>query len=340
MEKRTIIGNPSTVEGGVTTLILTYNSAKYLEDAVRSAQEQITDFTHKIWICDDSSTDNSRDIALRLFSEDPSRIVLFLQEQNLYQSGVRQRAHYYELIERGFIANLDADDVWLDREKLQRQVNQLRESTSTALVCSRWVRIYESDLHDGNCRQAAYPGGERLFKSASIAARNPICTSATLFRSSDYHRVSSFAPHVPQCQDWELWMALSTIGNVQVLSDISVGLRIHKSSYREFAATVGVDCNPKLTAKNFSRLSLWHRTLFGLGLALRPNLMNNMATQGSSSERVRRKVATALRLVMNSLLDWLAGCIHWWQVPQDSWSQVRDALRARGGTCQNESRSA
>ena len=61
-----------------TVMIITYNHAKYIAEAIESVLAQKTDFPFAIHVIDDCSTDGTRDILARLQASDPRlRVIRF-----------------------------------------------------------------------------------------------------------------------------------------------------------------------------------------------------------------------------------------------------------------------
>lgn len=322
-----VLGELNTVPSGVTTLVLAYNNSLHLGEAIQSALAQVVDSPHRIWICDDNSTDGTQDLIAKLHRDNPSVITGILQRNNLYQAGVRQRAWYYELVEHGYVANLDADDLWLDPKKLQMQIDAFRDCSHLSLVCSGWSRF--RDHNEVSTYIRAYPYRTRYFSAPSLASRNPLCTSGTLFRISDYQRVSVFVGDAPQCQDWELWMALATLGPVKILPKAAVGLRIHESSYKQFRELVGEWCNPRLSRQNFARLSRWHRFLFAVGIHLRLGSRVNQSGCAKGVRRVSGRVSTLSRITLATWIDVLSGALRSREAIRDLFDRVHDVQRSR-----------
>lgn len=106
----------------ISVLMLTYNHASYIEEAIESVLNQKTDYLFELIICDDASTDGTQDIARR-YAEKDSRIVLSLQPtntrfgKNFVDGCARIRGTY--------VAFCEGDDYWTDPRKLQKQVSFL-----------------------------------------------------------------------------------------------------------------------------------------------------------------------------------------------------------------------
>lgn len=108
----------------VSVCIVVYNHEKYLSQAIDSVIEQKTDFRFEIIIGDDCSTDDSQEI-IRKYAEMYPNIIPVLREKNIgaphneFDLAIRAKGKY--------IAWLEGDDYWTDKDKLQKQVDFLEQ---------------------------------------------------------------------------------------------------------------------------------------------------------------------------------------------------------------------
>ncbi|WPR72273.1 glycosyltransferase family 2 protein [Flavobacterium sp. NG2] len=104
----------------VSIIIPTFNSEKFITEAIESVQNQT--FTNwEIILVDDASTDSTVEIINKIINTD-SRIHLHQLEANSGTGVARNKALSYA--KGRYIAFLDADDLWLP-EKLQKQLDFL-----------------------------------------------------------------------------------------------------------------------------------------------------------------------------------------------------------------------
>lgn len=100
----------------VSIIMPSYNTAKYIEESIKSVLVQ----TYTNWeliIVDDCSTDNTDEIVRSFLSDD--RIKYFKHEKNSGAAVSRNKA--LREAKGKWIAFLDSDDLWLP-EKLERQI--------------------------------------------------------------------------------------------------------------------------------------------------------------------------------------------------------------------------
>lgn len=129
------IKKPASQPPVVTVLLPMFNAATYLGAAIESILTQsFTDF--ELLIIDDSSTDNSLQIAESYRQRDP-RIRLLTNARNLGVAEARNLG--MEQAQGKYLAFMDADDISLP-ERLAAQVAHL-DAHPEVSVCGAWVRL-------------------------------------------------------------------------------------------------------------------------------------------------------------------------------------------------------
>src|SRR5438477_10214742 len=125
--------------------MVTYNQERYIEQAIRSALMQQTNFDYEIVIGEDMSKDRTREICQRLAAEHPDKIRLLLREKNLgMHENHRQTFHAC----RGqYVAFLEGDDFWTRPDKLQRQVDFL-DVHPECVLCFHNVLIFDEHTNE------------------------------------------------------------------------------------------------------------------------------------------------------------------------------------------------
>jgi glycosyltransferase involved in cell wall biosynthesis len=120
----------------ISVMIIAYNHGRFVRQAIEGALMQSCSYPFEIVVCDDCSTDNTREICLKLQKEYPEKIRLLFNE---YNKGPIDNyfATMYQC--RGkYIADCSADDYWIDPLKLQKQVDVLEQREDVVLVFSDW----------------------------------------------------------------------------------------------------------------------------------------------------------------------------------------------------------
>ncbi len=107
----------------LTVAILTYNQQQYIRQTLDSVLMQNVDFEYEIVVGDDCSQDNTP-VILREYAERfPNRFNLLLNRQNVGISKNYQNVLY--ACQGEYIALLEGDDYWTDKNKLQKSVDFL-----------------------------------------------------------------------------------------------------------------------------------------------------------------------------------------------------------------------
>lgn len=121
----------------VSTLMLTYNHAQYIAQAIESVLSQETEYPFELIVCDDASTDNTQDI-IRRYAEKDERVILSLQQRNTKFG--KNFADGCSLIRGKYVAFCEGDDYWTSPHKLQKQVSFLEQNPDFT-VCAHRVQM-------------------------------------------------------------------------------------------------------------------------------------------------------------------------------------------------------
>ncbi|MDE6269429.1 MAG: glycosyltransferase, partial [Muribaculaceae bacterium] len=134
----------------VSVIVLTYNSAATIRQALDSVLTQRCDFEYEIVVGDDASTDSTREILLEYAAKNANiRLLLAPTNQGLQNN-------YYDCLEasRGtYIADCAGDDFWNNADRLQLMADALDRSPKVGMVYTDWIK---HDLSTG-CEQLCHP---------------------------------------------------------------------------------------------------------------------------------------------------------------------------------------
>lgn len=182
----------------VSVAIATYNCARFLPEAIRSALAQ----THRdieVLVVDDGSEDDTTAV-LAEFAHDPR-----LRAVRIEHAGHAPAKNHAASLARGeWIAFLDADDVWLP-QKLERQLAAAEAHPEAAVVyCRR--RVIDEDgrpmvvppveLHRGRVLDA-------------LLVDNFICFSTAMVRRTAREAAGPFDESLVYPIDYDLWLRLA-----------------------------------------------------------------------------------------------------------------------------------
>jgi len=160
----------------ISIITAAYNAEKYLEETIRSVQNQ----TFQDWeyiIADNGSIDGTRDIILSYLSD--KRIKLIIVKE---KGKTKARNAAFQLSKGEFIANIDSDDLW-SKEKLEKQYNVLRNNENVGLVYTGINLIDENS----NIFKTHIPKGISEDPLLHILTKNnPITHSSILMRRNSF----------------------------------------------------------------------------------------------------------------------------------------------------------
>jgi teichuronic acid biosynthesis glycosyltransferase TuaG len=172
-----------------------YNSEKFLEETIQSVINQT--FSHwELLLVNDSSTDNSRNIAEKYCAAD-SRIQLINLKKNSGAGIARNNGT--QNAKGKYIAFLDADDVWLPH-KLETQL-EFMEKHQVNLCFSSYLLMDEQGNQMGKMIEALQElSYQKLLKSNYIGNLTGIYNAEVLGKI--------YSPEIRKRQDWALWLKI------------------------------------------------------------------------------------------------------------------------------------
>lgn len=202
----------------VSVVIPTYNSARYLAEAVDSAVNQ-TFKDIEILVIDDGSTDETQNLVRRY----GVAVRCIIQENK----GVAvARNHGIDESRGRYVAFLDADDAW-QPEKLEKELAALEGHgefqachTAMQIVDGRSLPFVVARRNDGVSTLEAL-----LLRGNVVGTPSTVICRRLLFS-----KVGAFDPGLSQCADWDMWVRLATVTEFLYLDEPLVNYRQHGSN--------------------------------------------------------------------------------------------------------------
>jgi glycosyltransferase involved in cell wall biosynthesis len=159
--------------------MITYNHGPFIAQAIESVLRQKGDFETELVIGEDCSTDNTRAVIEDYQQRYPGKIRLITSPNNVGPQPNFIRA--YEACRGEYVAMLEADDYWVDDEKLQLQV-ALLDQHPDLVMCFAGCAVVDAA---GRIEQENYvpePFRRRLVQRDIVRDYCPP-TLTTLFRN-------------------------------------------------------------------------------------------------------------------------------------------------------------
>lgn len=198
----------------VSVMMVTYNHAQYIKQALDSVVNQETDFVFEIVISDDCSLDDTKEIIHNYHLKYPNIIHPYYQETNIGMA--KNWSYALSKCNGTFVALLEGDDYWTDSMKLQKQVNFLKNNIDFSICFNR---VYEQ-LDDKKTISLINPWDtDMVFDICDLALKNFMHTNSVLFRNSLNNYLPGWFEQSPIC-DYVVHMLNARKGKIKYLSDI------------------------------------------------------------------------------------------------------------------------
>ncbi len=115
----------------VSVAICTYNGEKHLKEQIESILNQTLP-ANEIVICDDCSTDTTREILTQYALQYPHLITVVYNSENL--GYVKNFEKALSLCTKDIIFLCDQDDIWME-DKIERIINHYLDKPETDIIC-------------------------------------------------------------------------------------------------------------------------------------------------------------------------------------------------------------
>lgn len=230
------ITNFATPLTHVAVLLATYNGVDYIEDQLKSIQDQ-THHDWSLWVSDDGSTDGTLEKIATFQSDNPDKIIHLSMGP---KSGAA--ANFLTLLANpdlpaGAIAFCDQDDIWMP-DKLQRALSSLMGVQGpTAYSCTDIPIDHHNDQVAPSKRRkiASFRNAlvQNIMRGNSIVLNE---TGVTLMRSTVG---AALTGQGVKFHDWWVYLVITGAGG-QVILDPKPGLFYRQHARNVLGANVGL----------------------------------------------------------------------------------------------------
>lgn len=202
----------------VSVLMPTYNRAHYIGEAIASVLTQ-TYTNFELIILDDGSTDDTESV-VSTFNDSRIKYVKDLVNQGI----VYRRNESLKLAQGKYLAVLDSDDIWLTKDKLQKQVTLMETNINLAVVGTYIKIIDDNGIKVG---QNKYGANDKEIRK-NILVRNQFANSSVLMRKSAVEKTLGYRPFT-YAEELDLFLQLGTFGELLNIPEYLTGHRVHSN---------------------------------------------------------------------------------------------------------------
>ncbi len=223
----------TAVKSLVSVIIPSYNTEKYVREAVDSALRQ----THKnieVIVVDDGSTDGTKAILEPYIK---SGQITYIYQANKGLAGARNTGLHASRGE--YIALLDADDIFMP-EKIARQVAHLETNPQCDVSYCDLYHFWDEETDKLFKLQYQYYSGKEVLPH--LLAKNFIAPLSTVFRRGAFEKFGYFDENFRRSEDLEFWLRLAYAGaNFCFLPEILGKLRMRRTANLQ-----GIESQPQV----------------------------------------------------------------------------------------------
>lgn len=213
----------------VSVVVIAYNHEKYIEECILSIVHQETNFKVEIIVCDDASNDTTPEIIQSLCMVHPN--IRFYKGKRINNisilngpSGRYNAFKAIDLAQGKYLSWMDGDDYWIDRFKLQKQVDILETRTNWSACFTLGKLLFD----DGTLKDVWTPTLSEFDATECLnVLRSKELASSRMFRTQLFKGpvpewlLSSFSD-----KHMDLWSAIN--GPIGWIKDQTTHYRIHK----------------------------------------------------------------------------------------------------------------
>ena len=181
----------------ISVIIPTFNRSSFLTRSINSVLNQTyNDF--KLIVVDDGSIDNTNDLINSNYQN-----IIYLHQNNKGVSSARNLG--INTTKSEWIAFLDSDDEWHPK-KLELQVKELKKNPSY-FICHTNEKWIKNGKHLNQKNKHQKYGGWIFDKCLSLCCVSP---SSIIIHNSVFKNCGIFDENFPVCEDYELWLRISS----------------------------------------------------------------------------------------------------------------------------------
>lgn len=216
----------------LSVFCLTYNHVNYIKRTIESFLVQNTSFEFDIFIFDDASNDGTSEIIRHYTQMYPKKIKSYISEKNTYRDKNRTEIlnQLFDLYLDGkYVAWCEGDDYWIDKNKLQKQVEFLENNPECVMVAHAH-KIWDSVNKTWSVKKIKEKNGYLTNEEVILQPQGNLATASLVMKRDVFLMQGGF----PRCDVLDFPMQLNAIskGRIYYMSDImSVYRYMHLGSW-------------------------------------------------------------------------------------------------------------
>jgi glycosyltransferase involved in cell wall biosynthesis len=254
----------TNIKSQISIITLTKNRAGFISKAIESVQKQ--SFTNwKLLIIDNGSNDNTEQIVQGFVTRD-NRI----KYTNSTAKGISINRNFGLSLALGkYIAVLDSDDEWIDKNKLQKQFDFLENNPDYVLIGSNikivdekgnFIKNTDFETEDSNIRN-------KILKS------NQIPHSTVLYRKDIANKIGGYDNKLSCVEDLDLFLRLGLLGKMKNLKETTTAYTKHSEGISQKRRLAMAYNHFKIVYRNFGKYPNWLQAIFWAKLRIIKNLL-------------------------------------------------------------------
>lgn len=209
----------------VSIIMPTYNGSNFIDRAIESVKSQnFVDW--ELLVIDDGSIDQTGKIIEGYRAKD-LRIVYLKNENNL---GIQKTLNRGLKEARGeYIARIDDDDEWIDKDKIGKQVSFLDNNKDCGLVGISGIVVVDKNRRE--LYKYKLPIDDKKIKNR-ILSKNCFVHSSIMFRKAHVLELMGYDESitVKHIEDYDLWLKIGLKYNLYNLPGFGVAYMMRSNS--------------------------------------------------------------------------------------------------------------
>jgi glycosyltransferase involved in cell wall biosynthesis len=207
----------------VSVLMVTFNHARFIAQAIESVLSQATRFDFEVVIGEDCSTDGTREIVRSYARAHPEKIRVLSRDRNI--GALPNFAETLQACRGEYVAQLDGDDFWTGPGKLQRQADFL-DGHPDFSACAHNARVFDEATQQ-DCGAYCPAGRNAVITFDDLLIHDPVPSSSVMFRRGLFSQLPDWF-FTLFMEDWPLYVLNAQHGPMGYDSELMATYRVHE----------------------------------------------------------------------------------------------------------------